>query len=486
MPKILFVNKVFGFEQPCLSLEFLSSYLKSKGHQVELILDFNDANFKNRLARRIRQYSPDLIGFSVLTPIFTWAIATSRFIKTLFDIPIVFGNIHPTALPEHTLNQGCVDFVVRGEGEYALLNLLECIEKDTDYRPIPNLCYLDKRDAKNIICNPMSSLIDDIDSLPFPDKSITLKEACFYDDIYYTMTERGCVKNCTFCFNHFLRNLYSGKGMWRRRRSAGNVIDELMIAKKQKYRLIHFNDDSFISNPEWLDEFAGLYKKHINMPFQINACPEHITEETAGILSKIGCLKVKIGIQTISDRLKRDICRRFENVEKIPSALDYLKKNGIYAAVDTMYNLPTQTESEIIEDLKFYNAIRPNEIIPFNLIYFPQTDIVDIALQHGLINGEDIDKIRNEGLMADYIKDTKLLRFVPLVVDLPAAISSLILKYKLWRKIPFVFYNFYSKYLWGLLRMRFFNRRLLYFLQIRRFFRYKLLIIRITKLGKLS
>jgi len=430
MGKILFVHKIHGTEHPSLSIEYLSAYLKSQGHKTSLIVDFNDNCFKRRLDIRIRNEKPDLIGFSVLTPLYNWAISVSTHLKEGNRVPIVFGNVHPTVIPEFVMANDCVDFVVRGEGEYALAGLINSIvNKDKDYAKIKNLCY---KTEKGLVCNPLGDLISDLDSLPYPDKKITLNEMPFNKDIYYCLTERGCPYSCNFCHNEVMRKLYYGHGSWVRRRSAQNVIEELRITKKQGYRFVHFDDDCFVNSYVWVEDFVALYKKYIKLPFQINVRFRNITKKIASLLADAGCLSVKVGIQTTSDRLLEEICNRVPD-ENVFEAARELKKRKIIIKVDTMIHLPTQRKEDIIEDILFYNKLRPDFIGLFNLIYFPGSKITDFARLNGFIIPEDEPRIYKEGLKANYITDTALIDFMEFVSHLPIWLVNVCIKKRLWK-----------------------------------------------------
>lgn len=406
---------------------------------TNLIIDFNDPYFDNRLSMRIKQCRPDLIGFSVLTPMYNWAVKVAKKIKAEYNTPIVFGNIHASALPEYVLDNNCIDFVIRGEGEKSLTSLMDMLDKKTEeYKSVFNLCYKTK---EGVVCNPLENLISDLDVLPYPDKTITRNEAPFYCDIYYCLTERGCPFNCYFCFNHFMKRLYDNKGKWVRKRSVENVIEELKIAKKQGYKFIHFDDDCFARDIDWLAKFVSLYKIHVNMPFQINSCLGNITANIARLLFEAGCISVKVGIQTTSGRILRDICNRGSDGNKIESVKN-LKKYNIIVKIDTMFNLPTQSENDIVEDMRFYNRLRPNSISTYYLTYFPKTKIVDIALKYNLLTERNLWQIRSKGLKVSYIKDEKLLYFMKLMPHLPAFVVKFILNGKYWKKIPNIVYKY--------------------------------------------
>src|SRR4030042_4021033 len=129
-------------------------------------------------------------------------------------------------------------------------------QKDDDYR-IKNVCL--KRDGQ-IIKNEPRDLIQDLDSLPFPDKDLYAKEYTDFKGEYTIITSRGCPFSCTYCCNNFLRKLYQGKGTYKRYRSPENVIAELKFAKeKYKMKGVLFFDEELLLEWERAKRLLYLY-----------------------------------------------------------------------------------------------------------------------------------------------------------------------------------------------------------------------------------
>ncbi|HQO59180.1 MAG TPA: cobalamin-dependent protein, partial [Candidatus Omnitrophota bacterium] len=138
-----------------LGVEYISAVLKQHGHTVKLFADpqlFNDENFtiaplagffdqQEELLVRVREFQPDLVAFSVVTDFYQWACRLARRVKAVMDVPVLFGGIHATSVPEKVLQQDCVDMVCRGEGEFALLDLVNNMEKGRRDYAIPNIWF---------------------------------------------------------------------------------------------------------------------------------------------------------------------------------------------------------------------------------------------------------------------------------------------------------------------------------------------------------
>ena len=177
--KVLFLNP----QQEMGGIQCLSAFLKRAGHETALVNDpklfhnpwiqypwlakfFDDSG---DILRKVLEHQPDLIAFSVVTDEYLWALSWAQKIKARSNIPVVFGNVHPTFHPDLVLPERCVDYVIRGEGEHTLLELVEALEKKRAIEDVPGLGY--KRGDQTCL-NPMRPLIENLDSLPFPDKDL--------------------------------------------------------------------------------------------------------------------------------------------------------------------------------------------------------------------------------------------------------------------------------------------------------------------------
>jgi len=182
--KILFIYN--GAEH--FGIEFLSAFLKNHGHETSLLFDpapFSTGailitnKFLSRIfdlddeiiVKKAIKGKPDLIAFSCITQTYRWSLNLAEKIRQQSDIPIVFGGIHPSSVPEEVMQHNFIDYVIVGEGEYALLELLEHLDGNDNktLSKVQNLVY---RSQGKVCNNPVRGYIKDLDSIPFPDKSL--------------------------------------------------------------------------------------------------------------------------------------------------------------------------------------------------------------------------------------------------------------------------------------------------------------------------
>ena len=147
--KVLFIYPTFE----SLGIEYLSAVLKEGGHEVELLLDpclFKDkilhhdrlANYFDEFEHIVAQavaMGPDLLCFSVTTDIVAFAERYSKRLKKELGVPVIWGGVHASVCPQDVLEQEWVDFVVQGEGEHALLDLVNAMQDGCSVNAIPNI-----------------------------------------------------------------------------------------------------------------------------------------------------------------------------------------------------------------------------------------------------------------------------------------------------------------------------------------------------------
>jgi anaerobic magnesium-protoporphyrin IX monomethyl ester cyclase len=404
--KILFIYN--GSEH--LGIEYLSSFLKSKGHETALLFDpqvFSpeQAVFNSRIVDRLfsldakiiaRAVSlkPDLIAFSTFTNNYRWCLKIAAGIRNISNLPIVFGGVHTTAATQTVLENDCLDYAVIGEGEYAMLDLLECISNKTplsEMLQIPNLCL--KHEGQTVINEPRP-YISDLDALPFPDKQLFYAKVPMFEEIYTALSSRGCPYDCTYCSNSMYHKIYCHEKRHIRKRSVGNVLEELKQVKERgKAKLILFNDEVFGTSLQWLEEFSERYPSEIGLRFFCSLHPGIVKEKTVELLKKSGCWCVAIGVQSGSERIRQEIFNRHISNKQIIEAVLNIKKAGMLVYVDNIFGAPTETEQDLEECLKLYLTIRPDRLQTFRLTYFPGTEIIKSGLQENCLTPQDVKKI---------------------------------------------------------------------------------------------
>lgn len=443
-----------GFEN--VGIEYLSAVLNEHGFQTRLAFDpqlFNDPflrikyldkffSYQKWLIKQIKEFNPKIVAFSIVSANYVWALNLAKKIRFFSSAHITLGGIHPTSVPERVIKQDCVDSVVVGEGEFALLDLANSIRSGKADYSIKNIWF--KKDGQ-IIKNPPRPYINDLDSLPFPDKALYYREIPAYKKGYTIITRRGCINSCSYCHNSIIDQVYSKEPKRIRLRSVDNVLEELKGAKrKYNFRLLRVNDDLFTYDKNWLKEFSHRYKKEINIPLYCFGSPATIDEEVIAYLKEARCYQLCLGVQSINPWVRREIFHRPGSNAQIIRASELCRRYNIRVVVDNIIGYPEEKENDLLEMAEFYNKYRPHRICIFWLVYYPRTSIVEIAKKRGVLDKSDIDKLEEEPYdtantlynKAHAKQKKRYYLFLVLYHLLPAKLFGWMLKNKLFRFLP--------------------------------------------------
>ncbi len=392
-----------GYES--IGIQMLSAGLRRAGHETRLHFDpllFNDMLLSNaRLARlfshrddlirSVVQYAPGVVCFSCVTFDYAWARSMAAEIKSVLPgVRTVFGGIHVTSMPDAVLAQPGVDYIIIGEADEALVELVNALESGTPTEGIANV------GKAGGVVNPPRPFIQNLDALPFADKELYYNVHPLFRIGYTIISGRGCPNNCSYCHNNIQRRLYGAKD-YLRRRSVGSVIAELELAKKTVAPfIIRFSDDNLCYDINWLRAFADEYPRRVGIPFWCFVHPGSATEATIETLKRAGCIEVQMGVQTLEEDVRRNVIKRSESKAQIAAAIDGFRAAGIRISTDFIMNLPGHNEDSAVEASQFFAAHPPNRIHTFWLTYFPSLDITQYAVEHGIVSPDIVEK-QSEG-----------------------------------------------------------------------------------------
>ena len=232
--KVLFVTKPFFIEP--LGLMYLSSTIKSLGHEAGLVLT------SENLTKKFQEFDPDVIAYSIMTGDQDFYENINKELKKQYSFLAIGGGPHPTFFPE-MLKDSSLDAICIGEGEEAIKHFL----KNPTSKEIPNFWF---KQGGEIIKNPVQSLMRDLDSFPFPDRRLVFKyEEIRNGPIKHFIASRGCPFNCSYCFNESWAKIYEGKGRRVRFRSVNNLLEEISeVVNSSPTKFVYFQDDTFTLN----------------------------------------------------------------------------------------------------------------------------------------------------------------------------------------------------------------------------------------------
>jgi anaerobic magnesium-protoporphyrin IX monomethyl ester cyclase len=351
---------------PPLGLLYLSAWLDQNGMENEVF----DTTFstKENLKKYLLEKRPRIVALYTNLMTKLNVIEIVRFIReqeSLRNTLIVLGGPDVTHNIPDYLATG-VDLIVIGEGEQTMLEIAVTAVEIAPFRQLHSafesvcgLAYL--LPDGSVFKTPPREKMRDIDVLPFPNRhKIDLsqylhawKKAHGHNAVSIS-TQRGCPYTCRWCSTAVYGQSY-------RRRSAKNVVDEIVFLQKNyDFDLIWFVDDVFTVSHKWIKEFHDeLQNRQVNVQFECITRADRLNEEVLQILRACGCFRVWIGAESGSQRIIDAMDRRVD-VEQVRRMIKSARKEGIQAGTFIMLGYPGETEADIRETVEHLKDSNPD------------------------------------------------------------------------------------------------------------------------------
>jgi radical SAM superfamily enzyme YgiQ (UPF0313 family) len=378
--RVLFVSEYLP--QEMLGLMWLSRAIKDAGHECRALF-LPDTDWLTKA----EEYAPDVLAYSVTTGMHRYALDINRRIKRVLpDALSVFGGPHPTFTPEYVENEG-VDAVCRGEGEHAMVDLLNRMQAGSDYRDTPNFWIKDPTTGE-IHKNPQRPLVQDLDALGFPDREVVYEAAAIYrdSDRKVFVSQRGCPMNCSFCFHHAWKTkIYGVKNKeYTRKRSVSHVIAEVNdVRSRYNLKFVHFVDDIFNVRNDWLTEFSERYPKEVGLPFDVILMANLTTERHIELLAKAGCVYARIAFEAASDHIRNAVFKKNTTRKQLTDAAGWIRKHGIRLGSLNILGAPGATLEDELDTIRLNAECKVDHPMVSLLQPYPMFDITDQSNQMG-------------------------------------------------------------------------------------------------------
>ena len=333
----------------------LYTYLKNKDLNWEICFKDFYALTKYDLLEYLKIYKPDILGFSVITPSYKFTLNLAKEIKEILpETKIILGGPHPTLFPQETLENDSVDYVVIGEGEKPLFQLLQNIDNPSYLSKILSLGY---KENNKININDRSMDFIDLNTIGILDFSVIdiekyikyAEERSKYRALGLVVS-RGCMLKCSFCVDG---RHSSFKDSWR-------AIDPSILVQQIKYYIekykiegIWFKDSTFTMNKKWILSFCQeLEKENINIKWSCNTRVDTVDEEVLSNIKKAGCETIWFGVESGSERILKLLNKKIDK-DKVITAFKLCEKYKIRAWANFMIGVPTETLEDIEQTYKF-------------------------------------------------------------------------------------------------------------------------------------
>lgn len=355
-----------------------------------------------KIAQEIKRYKPDVVGISCMfSSRFLNALKIAKIVKNIDpDIKTVMGGIHATIAPREVLKNPAVDFVLIGEAEVSIIELLRKLQEGKeDFDSIDGIGWKQKN---QIHINPKTKFIEDLDKLPFParhlfpmKKYFTVKQRLERHETgkisvsnaqrNTIITSRGCPFNCSFCSIHFTWGY-----KWRAR-SPRNVVDELKVMVEQ-YGMheISFEDDNLTLNRKRMKEICELIIKEgldIKWDTPNGVSVQTLDRELLAVMKKAGCCTLKFGIEHGDPNILNKAIHKPLTLNKVREVVCQCKELKVNTIGSFVLGMPRETAESIDRTIKFATELPLDEIGVAIATPYPGTEFYDLCIKKGYIKG---------------------------------------------------------------------------------------------------
>lgn len=370
-------------------ISYISAVLKSHGHQTRLLLLSREtANYVDKF---LEEFQPGLVCFTAVATEYPFIARIARKIKKNHpSIYILVGGPHVSLNPEQAILDE-FDAVCIGEGEYPTLEIVEQLEKSKKPSGIANLWI---KHGTEVEKNPSHPFLQDLDSLPFPDREMWQEWIEPESKTKHSLLlGRGCPYLCAYCCNHALRKLQYGN--YVRFRSPENILYELkrIVADFPKTEEIYLEIETFTANIKWAIDVCALlenYNKSRCRPLSFGVNLRITTntniEPLVIALNKANFTFVNVGLESGSERVRREILNRNYSNQNVIQAVNLLRKYGLKLNFFNLIGIPGETLADFQETIRVNRECQPDRNLLSIFFPYPGTDLYRVCEERKLLD----------------------------------------------------------------------------------------------------
>jgi len=369
---------------PSFGISYIAQELRRQRHRVELIDADSYRYSRETVLECIGKATADVVaigGLITVFPYMDWLVPQVRRLQP--GKPIILGSGLASALRDKCFMYFDVDFLVIGEGEQTIIDLLSQIAGARQFDTVKGIAY---RSADGVKITDPRPLMASLDQVPRIDDSFFPMDQLLENSggVLQIHAQRGCPFHCTFCFN-----CYRVSSRAVRYRPVQNVLDEIEFYKlKYKVRLFAIAGECIMLNRKWLKEFADeIHRRKLNIAYRVTSRVDTMDAERLGWLRDSGCIVLSIGVESGSQKIL-DLMQKKTTVDEARRAIALAKQYIPSLEVNMMLGYVGETEQTVRESVEFFKEIGVQPCI-FFAQPFPGTELYKMALERGRIKGEE-------------------------------------------------------------------------------------------------
>jgi anaerobic magnesium-protoporphyrin IX monomethyl ester cyclase len=429
------VNRLCGFEMNYypLGLGYLAAQLKGLGHEVRIYNAETSAGQATAVSNRDRignhrlfvealenrehevwkefrqvldQVKPTLVGFSCTSASILPCLIMAQQAKELCGATTIFGGMHPTLLPQETAASEWVDYVLTGEAEDSLCELVTALGQGSELDGIPGLGRFVGDEFRYREPLPLPA---DLDRFAFPDRDVVLLPERNNRHLNSIVSSRGCPYPCTYCAG---RAIHCGQVRYRNLESI--VAEMRLLRDRYGFDHVRFYDDAFVLKRERIVALCRLLiKADLGMTWGAFTRADSVDRELLALMSRSGCVFLGVGVESGSDRVLKAIRKGYSR-EQALAAIRWIKDAGIDVGISIMVGLPMETDDDIRQTISLIDELQ----VPTNVNTFtpyPGSQLHEECVRRGLLeDGIDWAWASQHSPNKSYIAEIPLDRYLVL------------------------------------------------------------------------
>ena len=439
-------------------LATLAAYIREQVNDVDLILiDTSFTPSFDYIDDRLAGFKPDITGIFMDVLMAPNALKAAGIARRQGSL-VITGGPQATMAAEDVIQSPDIDAVCLGEGEITFTEYVETFYGDKDFSRVKGIWY---KEAGQVRKNPPRPLIEDIDALPSPAYDLFDMEK--YIGYFFQLdtfrpdargisltVSRGCPYDCTFCQPTVRKTL----GRKVRIRSPQRVVSDIRYLQKTfAMNAFYFADDLIAVVPGWLEAFsAELINRDIHIAWACNTRADTLDYATLAKMKAAGLVKIKIGIESITDRIRNGVYHKKIRYDDIAGLLENAKKLGVQVFAFFMLGAPTETAREVWDTIRFAARADLTEALFSVTTPLPGSALFDDLVAAGwkppaTVEAYDYNHVTRPPMSTDEISPARLailrkiaylyfylhpvrIRFTLRSLTSPAGIRKLLLKLK--------------------------------------------------------
>jgi len=389
-------------DQIQLGISYISSVLQQAGHQTDVLVMTRDTKL-TVVDEWLERFQPGIVGFTAMSSEFEFIRKLGGYVKQICpNLYTAVGGSHTTISPKESYLD-TFDALCVGEGEQASLELVEMLATGARPGGIANFWFRRDEGVEKNACRPY---IEDLDSIPWPDREMWRKWIVRPQSRNFLLVGRGCPYPCTYCLHHAVSDLAEGR--YVRFRDPAAIVKEVdHLARECGAREIYLETETFNIHRKWIqqlcEQLAGWNAERaepVSFGANLRIIKNKTYDDILEPMARANFRYVNIGLESGSDRVRREILKRSYSNEDVIRTVETVRKNGIEVTFQNMVGMPGETYEDFLETVELNRRCQPDWHHLSIFEPYPGIQLYEKCKEMGLLEEEfDDEMIRYKAVL---------------------------------------------------------------------------------------